>query len=48
MARPLRLQITHGVYHITNRGVERRNMVRDDEDRRTWLRLLGRVAQRCG
>ena len=47
MARPLRLQIGNGVYHVTNRGVERRNIVRDDEDRQNWLRLLGRVAQRC-
>lgn len=35
------------MYHVTNRGLERREIVRDDPDRRTWLRLLDRVATRC-
>src|SRR5262245_38491032 len=47
MPRPRRLQIANGVYHITNRGLERRNIVHDDFDRQNWLRLLARVAQRC-
>jgi REP element-mobilizing transposase RayT len=29
----------HGVYHVTLRGVDRRDIVRDDFDRRRWVRL---------
>lgn len=47
MARQPRLEIEDGLYHVTNRGLERRNIVRDDEDRSEWLRLLGRIATRC-
>lgn len=46
MTRPLRIEFADAVYHVINRGLERREIVRDDEDRRTWLRLLGRVATR--
>ena len=35
-----------GVYHVTTRGWERRDVVRDDEDRAAWFRLLDRVALR--
>ena len=35
-----------GVYHVTTRGWERRDVVRDDQDRSHWLRLLDRVALR--
>ena len=48
MARPLRIDIAGGVYHVTTRGWERRDVVDDDEDRCTWLRLLDRVALRFG
>ena len=48
MARSPRLNIPNGVYHVTNRGVERRRIVDDNSDRRTWTRLLNRVAFRCG
>jgi REP element-mobilizing transposase RayT len=41
------LEIADGVYHVTNRGLERREIVRTDRDRNTWLRLLHRVATRC-
>jgi REP element-mobilizing transposase RayT len=47
MARPLRIEMPGGVYHVTTRGWERRDVVRDDEDRASWLRLLDRVAARC-
>jgi hypothetical protein len=33
MARPLRIEIAGGVYHVTTRGGERRDVVRDDQDR---------------
>jgi len=48
MARPLRIDIEDGVYHVTSRGWERRVVVRDDQDRQRWLELLDRVATRCG
>ena len=48
MPRQPRLNIANGVYHLTQRGVEKRDIVADDEDRREWLRLLGRNATRCG
>ena len=46
MARPLRIEMAGGVYHVTTRGWERRDVVRDDQDRSHWLRLLDRVALR--
>lgn len=48
MARPLRIDIEDGLYHVTSRGWERRVVVRDDRDRQRWLELLERVATRCG
>jgi putative transposase len=48
MARPLRIDIPNGLYHVTSRGWERRVIMRDDEDRERWRRLLERVAVRCG
>ncbi len=42
-----RFPIENGLFHVTNRGVDRRNIVLDDRDRKTWLRLLGRNATRC-
>jgi len=46
MARPLRIEIPDGMYHVTSRGLERRAIVRDDADRRKWLDLLAAVATR--
>ena len=40
MARPLRIQYPGAVYHVTCRGNERRDIFRDDEDRKTFLRFL--------
>jgi len=48
MARPLRLNVPDGIYHVTSRGLERRAIVRDDTDRRRWRDLLDAVATRCG
>ncbi len=47
MARPLRIDIEDGLYHVTSRGWERRTVVRDDRDRQRWFELLDRVATRC-
>ena len=46
MARPLRINVPDGIYHVTSRGLERRSIVSDDLDRRQWTDLLGRVASR--
>jgi hypothetical protein len=40
MARPLRIDIQDGLYHVTSRGWERRDVVRDERDRQRWLQLL--------
>ena len=47
MARSARWAIANGLYHVMNRGVEKRDIVNDDHDRQEWMRLLNRVAQRC-
>ena len=44
MARSLRIEIAGGVYHVTTRGWERRDVVRDDQGRSEWLQLLDCVA----
>jgi len=48
MARPLRIDVPDGLYHVTSRGLERRRVVRDDTDRLAWTRMLERVATRRG
>ena len=40
MARPLRIQYPGAVYHITNRGNERKAIFRDDNDRQRFLEIL--------
>ena len=40
MARPLRLEFPGALWHVLNRGVERRTIYLDDADRRAFLRLL--------
>jgi putative transposase len=40
MARPLRIQFSGAFYHITCRGIERRNIYVDDKDRDRFLTLL--------
>jgi len=46
MARPLRIDIPNGLYHVTSRGLERLATVRDDADRGRWTDLLDVVATR--
>ena len=48
MPRQPRLNIADGVYHVTQRGLERRNIVLNDADRHDWWRLFDRQATRCG
>jgi len=40
MARPLRIDYPHAVYHVTCRGNDRRNIYRDDGDRSMFLEML--------
>jgi len=40
MARPLRIQYPGAVYHVTNRGNERKIIFKDDTDRVQFLQLL--------
>jgi REP element-mobilizing transposase RayT len=46
MARPLRLLIPDGWYHVFGRGWERRDIFRDDRDREHFLELLGELRER--
>lgn len=46
MARPLRLELAGGLYHITSRGDGREDIYRTDADRNTWLTVRGQVCQR--
>jgi putative transposase len=48
MARPLRLEFPHAVYHLTSRGNARQRIVRDDTDRQTWLATVAQVIARFG
>lgn len=45
MARPLRIQYSGAVYHITCRGNERKEIFKDDIDRRTFLKILSQSAK---
>ena len=40
MARPLRISYPNAVYHVTCRGNDRKNIFRDDRDRRVFLEKL--------
>ncbi len=46
MARPLRLELAGGIYHVTSRGDRREDIYEDDEDREKWLDLLGTICKR--
>ena len=45
MARPLRIELSGGLYHVTSRGDRREAIYFCDEDRLAWLRTLDEV---CG
>jgi len=46
MARPLRIEFPGAVYHVTNRGNERKAVFRDDQDRKMFLDTLKGVTLR--
>ncbi len=48
MARPIRVEYAHAVYHVTARGNERRAIFRDDRDRERFLDTLGEAVERFG
>ncbi len=48
MARPLRVDVAGGWYHVTARGNERKAVFRDERDRRRFLELLGQLVERFG
>src|SRR5687768_4849850 len=45
MARPLRIEVAGGWYHITSRGNERKPIFRDPADRKAFLERLERVSE---
>jgi len=46
MARPLRIELSGGIYHVTSRGDGRENIFLNDQDRMQWLEVLGQVCER--
>ena len=48
MARPLRIELAGGLYHVMSRGNERGAIVRDDADRQRRLDWLERTVQTYG
>lgn len=46
MARPLRIELSGGLYHVTARGDRREDIYFSDVDRDAWLELLGQVCER--
>ncbi len=46
MARPLRIELSGGLYHVTSRGNRREAIYLEDSDRESWLALLGQVCER--
>jgi REP element-mobilizing transposase RayT len=48
MSRPLRLEYSGAVWHVTSRGNERRDVFRDDGDRERFLAVLARTVELFG
>lgn len=46
MARPLRIELAGGLYHVTSRGDRREDIYEGDEDRQAWLEIFGQVCAR--
>lgn len=45
MARPIRIEFSGALYHITSRGDRREAIYEDDTDRERFLEVLGKVAE---
>ena len=48
MARPPRVQVANGIYHVTIRGLRRGPIFLGDDDYALFLRLLARVVRKFG
>lgn len=46
MSRPLRIEYSGAVYHVTSRGNEKKSVFRNDDDRETFLNTLQHVNKR--
>jgi REP element-mobilizing transposase RayT len=46
MTRPIRIELSGGLYHVTSRGDGREDIYLNDADRETWLEVLGEVCTR--
>lgn len=46
MSRPLRIELSDALYHVTARGDRKDHIFRSDSDRLTWLTLLGETCAR--
>ncbi len=46
MARPLRIELAGGLYHVTSRGDRSEDIFFTDDDRHTWLKIFGQVCER--
>jgi putative transposase len=46
MSRPLRLELSGGLYHVTSRGDGREDIYLSDADRLAWLEVFGQVCKR--
>lgn len=46
MARPLRLELSGGLYHVTSRGDGREDIYLTDADRQAWLNVMAQVCLR--
>jgi len=45
MTRPVRIEFSGAIYHVTSRGDRREAIYEDDEDRERFLRILGEVVR---
>ena len=46
MARPLRIELSGGLYHVTSRGDRREDIYFSEADREAWLALFAQVCAR--
>jgi len=46
MARPLRIEYSGALYHVTSRGDRQGDIYMDDDDRENWLEVLSKVCSR--
>ena len=48
MARPLRIELEDGWYHVSNSGLERRRIFQAAADFERFMRVLGELPSRFG